>query len=127
MPLGAGYTVEGQLTGEEAHGGIQLCLYEPQAGKFPDSPPSGTLGLRGLSFSDGDGGGLIAGAFSHTPLAADGQLSCNPAASDILFGDARRKLSKRSLAADQLGGLEMGMAGGGKMSQKIYEDRHGLE
>lgn len=129
MPLGMGYTVEGQLTGEETHGGIQLCLYEPKEGKFPDMPPSGTLGLRGLSFSDGDGGGLIAGAFSNTPLAADGQLSCNTAASDILFGDARRKRrsTKRNLSADQLGGLEMGMAGGGKMSQKIYEDQHGLE
>ena len=34
MPLGMGYTVEGQITGEERHGGIQLCVFEPKPGKF---------------------------------------------------------------------------------------------
>jgi hypothetical protein len=39
MPLGTGYTVEGQVTGEERFGGIQLKLFEPGAGRFPDRPP----------------------------------------------------------------------------------------
>jgi hypothetical protein len=39
MPLGLGYTVEGQLTGSEQSGGIQLLLYEPKPGRFPDEPP----------------------------------------------------------------------------------------
>lgn len=38
MPLGMGYTVEGQLTGEERFGGIQLVVYEPKPGHFPDQP-----------------------------------------------------------------------------------------
>jgi hypothetical protein len=41
MPLGMGYTVEGQLTGKEEHGGVQLIVYEPKPGKFPDAPPPG--------------------------------------------------------------------------------------
>lgn len=39
MPLGAGYTVEGQLTGSETVGGIQLLVFEPRPGLFPDQPP----------------------------------------------------------------------------------------
>ena len=39
MPLGRGVTVEGQLTGVEAHGGIQIRVYDPKPGNFPDSPP----------------------------------------------------------------------------------------
>jgi len=39
MPLGMGYTVEAQITGEEKFGGIQIIVYEPKPGKFPDQPP----------------------------------------------------------------------------------------
>ena len=39
MPLGMGYTVEGQVTGEEIHGGLQLCVFEPKSGRFPDAEP----------------------------------------------------------------------------------------
>jgi hypothetical protein len=38
-PLGMGYTVEGQLTGREEFGGIQILVYEPKPGRFPDQPP----------------------------------------------------------------------------------------
>ncbi len=38
MPLGMGYTVEGQITGEETFGGIQIIVYEPKPGRFPDEP-----------------------------------------------------------------------------------------
>jgi hypothetical protein len=39
MPLGLGYTVEGQVTGREEFGGIQLVVFEPRPGRFPDRPP----------------------------------------------------------------------------------------
>lgn len=35
MPLGLGYTVEGQLTGEEKHGGLQLQSYPAKPGRLP--------------------------------------------------------------------------------------------
>ncbi|MBX3273466.1 MAG: hypothetical protein KF729_24595 [Sandaracinaceae bacterium] len=34
MPLGMGYTVEAQVTGEETHGGIQLQAYAPKPGRL---------------------------------------------------------------------------------------------
>jgi hypothetical protein len=34
MPLGMGYTIEGQITGKEEFGGIQIIVYEPKLGKF---------------------------------------------------------------------------------------------
>jgi hypothetical protein len=40
MPLGSGTTVEAQLTGREEVGGIQIRVYEPKPGRFPDRPPS---------------------------------------------------------------------------------------
>lgn len=39
VPLGQGYTVEGQLTGQEALGGIQILIWDAKPGRFPDSPP----------------------------------------------------------------------------------------
>lgn len=44
MPLGSGYTVEGQLTDKEELGGIQIRIYEPKPGHFPDQPPPSTPG-----------------------------------------------------------------------------------
>jgi hypothetical protein len=34
MPLGMGYTVEGQVTGEERYGGLQIIAYAPKPGLF---------------------------------------------------------------------------------------------
>jgi hypothetical protein len=39
MPLGSGQTVEGQLTGAEEIGGIEVRVYEPKPGRFPDTAP----------------------------------------------------------------------------------------
>ncbi|MGH7792517.1 MAG: hypothetical protein ACREOB_09430 [Thermodesulfobacteriota bacterium] len=39
IPLGLGYTVEAQVTGKEEFGGIQILVYEPKPGRFPDQPP----------------------------------------------------------------------------------------
>jgi hypothetical protein len=39
MPLGMGYTLEGQLTGREEMGGLQVLVFEPRPGIFPDEPP----------------------------------------------------------------------------------------
>jgi hypothetical protein len=39
MPLGMGYTVEGQVTGAEEFGGVQIAAYDPKPGRFPDRAP----------------------------------------------------------------------------------------
>lgn len=38
MPLGMGYTVEGQVTGKEEFGGMQIIVYDPKPGMFSDKP-----------------------------------------------------------------------------------------
>ena len=39
MPLGLGYTVEAAITEGEEFGGIQITVFEPIPGRFPDAPP----------------------------------------------------------------------------------------
>jgi len=39
MPLGQGYTVEAALRGTEEFGGIQITVFEPKPGRFPEQPP----------------------------------------------------------------------------------------
>src|SRR4051794_34397155 len=39
MPLGSGATIEGQITGAETHGGLQLVCFAPKRGRFPERPP----------------------------------------------------------------------------------------
>jgi hypothetical protein len=41
MPLGRNVTIEGQVTGVEAHGGMQIRVFDPKPGRFPDTPPPG--------------------------------------------------------------------------------------
>ncbi|HEY7545931.1 MAG TPA: hypothetical protein VID27_13650, partial [Blastocatellia bacterium] len=53
MPLGMGYTVEAQMTGEETFGGVQIIVYEPRPGRFPDEPPVVNTGaLRSLAVAE---------------------------------------------------------------------------
>jgi hypothetical protein len=40
MPLGGGYTVEASVRGREEVGGIQITMFEPKPGRFPDQPPA---------------------------------------------------------------------------------------
>lgn len=66
MPLGLGYTVEGQVTGEEAVGGLQIQVFEPKAGRFPDEPP--VMRSRGM------GGSPAPMACAPAPCAAPGAM-----------------------------------------------------
>ncbi|SKC69599.1 hypothetical protein [Paraburkholderia hospita] len=78
MPLGAGYTVEGQLTGVEEHGGLQIIA---------------------------------------VPLKAEHYQP--PERPDVLFSPQRSMNFQAS--------CEMGLAAGGLLKQKIYEDPFGLD
>lgn len=45
VPVGSGDTIEEQLTGSDEVGGIEVQVFEPRPGEFPDAPPAGG-GLR---------------------------------------------------------------------------------
>jgi hypothetical protein len=66
MPLGMGYTVEAQVTGKEEHGGIQVIVYEPRPGRFPEEPPRPV-------FRAGDTGAIPMPAAAAAPPAKAGR------------------------------------------------------
>jgi hypothetical protein len=101
MPLGMGYTVEGQVTGEERFGGVQLVCFEPRPGRFPDALPQLATDAVALS------------AAAPPPPGATG---ASPAAS-----------ARVRLRAAPAAGAEMGLGAGGRMEQKIYPDPYGVE
>jgi hypothetical protein len=66
MPLGRGATVEGQVTGVESHGGLQIRVYDPKPGRFPDvAPPdfrrAGRLGGPPMTLSTPSPMGFVPG------------------------------------------------------------------
>jgi len=65
MPLGLGYTVEGQVTGEETTGGIQLAVFEPKPGRFRPAPPR-----RGRAVMLGGGPTMECAAAPAAPCAS---------------------------------------------------------
>ena len=67
MPLGMGYTVEGQLTKKEQLGGIQIRVYEPKRGRFPDRPPRGESSSRSAEV-------MVAHAGAAMGLGAGGKM-----------------------------------------------------
>jgi hypothetical protein len=77
MPLGAGTTVEAQLTGREEVGGIQIRAFEPRPGRFPDRPPRrepgmpGRGGMAGLGRPANMGMGLGAGGRMRQKIYPD--------------------------------------------------------
>ena len=98
MPLGMGYTVEGQVTGEERFGGIQLLAYDPKV-PFPRSRCERWPRRRRSAWP--------------RPARRSASGGTRP--------DARAPARRRRR------GAEMGLAAGGRMEQKIYADEHGIE
>jgi hypothetical protein len=71
MPLGSGATVEGQLTGTEKFGGIQVCIYEPLPGRFPDRPPPAQPGLEAAFVPSMPTMGIAAGGVVRQKIYPD--------------------------------------------------------
>ena len=100
MPLGQGYTVEGQVTGEERFGGIQLVSFEPKPDRFPEPPPQ---------------------VYSHGAESVDAIAAAAPAAG-AAYPAARAGVDQRQRAT-----TEMGLGAGGRMEQKLYPDPFGVD
>ncbi|MBD1847088.1 hypothetical protein H6F89_27520 [Cyanobacteria bacterium FACHB-63] len=74
MPLGSGVTVEAQVRGTEEIGGVQILVYEPKPGRFPDQPPPElSPDSRGVAASLPIGAemGLGAGGKMHQKIYSD--------------------------------------------------------
>lgn len=103
MQMGKGYTVEGQVTGKEDVGGIQVLVIPPKPGAIPEP----VYRYDGIQYAACSMGGLE--SFGPTK----GYATTN---------------STRSLSASvQRKGAQMGLAQGGRMEQKISVDPHGID
>ena len=71
MPLGLGYTVEAALTGDERRGGLQLTVFEPRPGRFPDAPPPAPTPSPGPMRSFSSGMGIGAGGAMRQKVYPD--------------------------------------------------------
>lgn len=113
MPLGMGYTAEGQLTGEEKFGGIQLLGFGARPGRIP--PPQQWVNRAG-------GLGPMGGLAGAGAPAMYGSVGSSPR--------MMRSAQVHSLSASApLGslGAEMGLGAGGRMRQSIHPDPHGAD
>ncbi len=115
MPLGMGYTVEGQVTGEERFGGIQIKVFAPKAGRFP-RPPLPRCSSHGLYETEC--------ALGAPPGAPPPPMACAPSAGPFGGGPYRATAAPRGRASSA---GSMGLAAGGSMEQKVYPDPHGIE
>ena len=70
MPLGQGITVEGQVTGAEEEGGMQITVVQPKPGRFPDRPPRASRRWHGSSMMVCES----APAYQEMGLAAGGRM-----------------------------------------------------
>jgi hypothetical protein len=152
-PLGLGVTAEGQITGKEEFGGLQLevitMLREKFESKFPMRPqPSGhrLMRSRGLSSGGHFGGSQGWMGSSGTRGSSLSMKSARPAASSKNYisesstsysslnadMDLCRGVAEISDGDDLIGAtmdvkLDMGLAAGGRMRQQVFKDPHGIE
>lgn len=76
VPLGRGDTVEGQVTGEEVFGGLQLRVHEAKPGRFPEEDPNPPRwqtvgGMRPMMASPSPAMGLGAGGTLRQAIYPD--------------------------------------------------------
>lgn len=109
MPLGLGYTVEGQVTGEERHGGLQIAVYEPHPRP-----------RRGLPWTSS---GLDEGDDFESPPMPTSSRGCP----EVETRRAVRSASHHRLYMVDASAGEMSLAAGGRMRQKLYPDPLGID
>ncbi len=74
MPLGTGHTIEGQVSGKEQFGGLQIVVFEAKRGKFPEENPT-PPGLARRGMADGNVLHTMASKDVSMGLGAGGQMT----------------------------------------------------
>lgn len=152
MPLGKGYTVEEQVTDEARHGGFQLMAYDAHEERFPDespeerdrrdesyykrhpiptkarpveepaaesiSPPLSTSRKRGVS-----DGALFSAPVRLKDATDKSALHAPPSA----LAAAPKRGGEEVSASALPHVVEMGIAAGGSIEQKVVADKHGSD
>lgn len=124
MPLGMGYTVEGQITGKEEFGGVQIQVYpiKKESRKEPKNI------IRGFSHnSDHDSGYGSSSNYGAGSMPSAGSMSSTM---DMICESSITKTGnslERGIQINCGKSAEMGLASGGRITQKIYKDPHGID
>lgn len=105
--LGSGETVEGQITGKETVGGIQLIVYDPKEGQ------SLTHATRPHEY-------MVGGSWS--PALKGSLLMEDYGLESVMMASAKSPARLRGMSVQS-----MGLGRGGEIQQKIYPDPHGLD
>lgn len=133
MPLGLGYTVEGQVTGEEKHGGLQLECFAPKPGRVPEP----TVRQRGMGSTLDEADGYASftpcksgssGVLGGPPMSS--ALGCPPPPAMCAAAPAAGPYRSAAAAAarpQRAKAMSLGLAAGGRMTQKIYPDPYGVD
>ena len=127
--MGSGETVEGQITGEETAGGIQLIVYDPKEGQ------NLVHAIRPHEYISGGSWGPeeILTEFSESMLCCfedaspSAEYLCPPQASVKSFSKSLASSKKARSRSARISVQSMGLGRGGEISQKIYPDPHGLK
>jgi len=153
MPLGSGYTVEGQVTRKEEFGGIQLCVFaeKPYDDKkrieeptYPIEEPIEPDYPIEEPYSPYFPGLLPENTPQNVPYCLDGDMaipesenfdftyhveSLIPLSKAKIPKSVEKKISNQVVKKPTFSEVakEMGIASGGKMKQKIYHDRFGYD
>ncbi len=100
MPLGAGYSVEEQITGKPEHGGLQVLVYPMKKERYEP--------IR-----------IAREAARRERAQSRARMYCVDASS--------MSMGRRRMAAAPAPAQAMALAAGGRMTQQIYKDPYGLE
>jgi hypothetical protein len=106
MPLGQGYTIEEQVTDEAEHGGFQLMAYDSKHGHFSTEAPDEEKAKESAYWARHP---------SFVLYSAPAQFMAAPS--------FPLSASQKSVSTP----LEMGIAAGGSIGQKIITDQHGAD
>jgi len=138
MPLGQGFTVEGQLTGKEEIGGVQFEIFpiKPEFFRYDLLQDSGIVSAGMVS---GDGSSTFS-RLDSTPMKVGGTVCAvysqsSPAMSryeqrvTLVNYDVQKESTLHCVLRLRGGGgdnpRDMGVAAGGQIDQKIYNDTYG--
>jgi len=130
MPLGSGYTVEGQVTGKEEFGGIQMIVFDSfkEEIKYEKQDKNNFLFDKKVSKN------------SSIPTQKCEKSSWKDCDSVLKKKSLSSTINDKFELKEKKGGnsssssrilksekaKEMGLSSGGKMKQKIYKDTHGI-
>ncbi len=124
MQMGQGYTVEAQVTGKEDVGGIQILVVPAKPGRLPEPKATRILESYAMAASVDATASASMDGWGEDFYLPSKSLG-NPIEQSL---GAKPSSTMRSAMKSALPkAAEMGLAQGGRMTQEVYADPHGID